>query len=114
MQPSPFQLVYYTDAAGLKPFREWLLALRDRAALQRIAVRLDRVELGNLGDHRSVGAGVMELRINYGPGYRVYYAHDGVRIVLLLIGGDKSTQVKDIKTAKGYWQDHEERKVCDP
>lgn len=107
---APFQLTYYTDAAGGKPFKEWLYGLRDRAAIARIVTRLERVELGNLGDHKGVGAGVMELRIPYGPGYRVYYALDGDRVVLLLLGGDKSTQTRDIETAKAYWQDYRERK----
>ncbi len=97
--------------SGRKPFREWLYGLGDRAAIARITTRLERVELGNLGDHKSVGSGVMELRITYGPGYRVYYAFDGTRVVLLLIGGSKNTQARDIETAKAYWQDHMERKA---
>ena len=107
---TPFQLSYYTDNAGRKPFREWLYGLHDRAAFARITIRLERVELGNLGDHKSVGAGVLELRITHGPGYRVYYALDGNQVVLLLIGGDKSTQTRDIEAAKAYWKDHQERK----
>lgn len=85
------------------------LQLRDRAAFARIATRLERVELGNLGDHESVGSGVMELRIHHGPGYRVYYAFSGDQIVLLLVGGDKRTQKKDIQTAISYWKDHQEK-----
>ena len=69
-------------------------------------MRLDRLELGNFGDCKPVGEGVLELRLDFGPGYRVYFAEDGPIIVLLLIGGDKNTQTKDIKTAKAYWQEH--------
>ena len=72
--------------------------------------RLDRVRQGNFGDFKHIGDGVYELRIDYGPGYRVYYGKDGNRIVLLLIGGDKSTQRRDIGTAVTYLQDYEERK----
>ena len=76
----------------------------------RIRVRLDRLEQGNLGDCKSLGDGVSELRIDCGPGYRLYFAEDGPVIVLLLIGGDKGTQAKDIKTAKQYWSEYQEVK----
>jgi putative addiction module killer protein len=68
--------------------------------------RLKRVELGNLGDHHGVGEGVYELRIDFGPGYRVYFGEDGKRLVVLLIGGTKKTQRRDIETAKRYWSDY--------
>lgn len=110
MGQAKYQLSYYADKAGKKPFREWFLALRDRVAMQRIAARLDRIVVGNPGDHKAVGGGVMELRIDHGPGYRVYYAHDGNQVVLLLFGGDKSTQRRDIETAKAYWQEHQGRR----
>ena len=76
--------------------------MRDRSAFARITTRLERVELGNVGDHK-----------NYGPGYRVYYAHSGDQIVLLLLGGDKTTQAQDIETAIAYWKKHQENKLCD-
>lgn len=76
----------------------------------KVRIRLDRVRLGNLGRNRSVGEGVYELKIDFGPGYRVYYALNGKTVVLLLLGGDKSSQKKDIVQAKAYWQDHKERK----
>jgi putative addiction module killer protein len=91
---------------GREPFSEWINALRDIKGRARIRVRLDRVSLGNLGDCCGVGEGVQELRIDYGPGYRVYWAQEGAMIVLLLCGGDKSTQAKDIETAKRYWSDY--------
>lgn len=74
-----------------------------------IQKRLRRVELGNLGDYRSVGEGVCELRIDYGPGYRVYFGQIEMKIVLLLCGGDKSTQEQDIRQAIKYWRDYEKR-----
>lgn len=74
-----------------------------------IQKRLRRVELGNLGDYQSVGEGVCELRIDYGPGYRVYFGQIEMKIVLLLCGGDKSTQEQDIRQAIKYWRDYEKR-----
>ncbi|HXE95100.1 MAG TPA: type II toxin-antitoxin system RelE/ParE family toxin [Dongiaceae bacterium] len=87
---------------------EWLYLLRDKVAVYRIRARLDRVELGNFGTAKPIGAGVSELKIDHGPGYRVYYAMNGKTVVLLLIGGDKSTQHKDIETAKAYWKRQKE------
>ena len=81
----------------------------DDVTRAKIRIRLDRVRLGNLGKNRNLGEGVYELKIDYGPGYRVYYALNGKTVVLLLLGGDKSTQKKDILQAKVYWEDHKER-----
>jgi putative addiction module killer protein len=81
-------------------FRDWLGRLRDRKAIARITSRIRRVELGNPGDFRSLGAGLMEMKIDYGPGYRVYFVHRGLSIVLLLCGGDKHTQRRDIEAAR--------------
>lgn len=81
-------------------FNRWLSGLRDRRAVARIAARLDRLAAGNPGDAEPVGEGVSELRINYGPGYRVYFIQRGPVLVVLLCGGDKSTQSKDIRQAK--------------
>jgi putative addiction module killer protein len=80
-------------------FVKWLVGLPDRRARVRIADRIDRLALGNPGDVKSVGSGVSELRIDYGPGYRLYFTKRGKAIVLLLCGGDKSTQARDIKLA---------------
>lgn len=80
-------------------FNDWFVNLKDRQAARRIQVRIDRVEEGNLGDCKPVGEGVSEMRIHYGPGYRVYFTQRGMEIIILLAGGDKSTQAKDIKTA---------------
>ena len=82
-------------------FEAWFEALRDKQAARRIQARIDRLEEGNFGDCQPVGEGVSEMRIHYGPGYRVYLAQRGTEIVILLAGGDKATQNKDIKTALG-------------
>lgn len=81
-------------------YRAWFERLRDLRARGRITARVVRVSLGNLGDAKSVGDGVSELRIDYGPGYRVYFTQRGRRVVLLLCGGDKSTQKRDVARAK--------------
>jgi putative addiction module killer protein len=80
-------------------FDDWFTGLRDQQAKRRIQIRIDRAEDGNFGDCEPVGEGVSEMRIHYGPGYRVYFAQRGMEVVILLAGGDKSTQFKDIKTA---------------
>ena len=90
-------------------FRRWFRRLRDRQVRARIRTRLDRVELtGNLGDTRSVGSGVSELRINYGPGYRLYYTRHGEDVVMLLCGGDKDSQQHDIRRAQQLAESLEE------
>jgi putative addiction module killer protein len=99
----------YIISDGRVPFAEWIDSLRDRNTRAKINNRLKRVSLGNLGDYCSVGGGVFELRIDLGPGYRVYFGQIGVTIVLLLCGGDKSTQDRDILKAKEYWAEYEER-----
>ena len=81
-------------------FADWLDNLRDSRARTRIIARLDRMEMGNFGDVRPVGGGVNELRIHYGPGYRVYFVRRGPAVVILLCGGDKKTQHADIAKAK--------------
>lgn len=83
----------------LAEFQHWLTGLHDDRAVARIAERLERLRLGNPGDHKSVGKGVMELRLAYGPGYRVYYVQHGDVVIVLLCGGDKSTQQADIRRA---------------
>ena len=83
-----------------KAFLTWLSGLRDRRAIARINIRIRRLQMGNPGDAKSVGRGVYEMRIDYGPGFRVYFKRQGNTILLLLCGGDKKTQVKDIVTAK--------------
>jgi putative addiction module killer protein len=86
-------------------FDRWLSGLRDPKAAGRVQVRLDRLAMGNPGDVKPVGEGISEMKINYGPGYRVYFMQRGPVIVLLLCGGDKSTQSKDIDQAKAIAAD---------
>lgn len=88
-------------------FDRWLRHLRDRTARQRIEVRLDRLRMGNAGDVRPVGDGVSELRVHYGPGYRVYFAQKGSNLVVLLCGGNKSDQADDIAQAKAMSREWE-------
>jgi putative addiction module killer protein len=97
------ELLRYQREDGREPFTEWLDGVRDRAAQARIRVRLRQVEAGNFGDSQPVGEGVIELRVHVGAGYRVYRGRYGTSVVLLLRGGDKSSQVSDIKRAKALW-----------
>lgn len=109
MEAQPRQIRRYITSDGKVPFAEWLDSLRDSRAKVKIEARLERVKLGNLGDYRSVEEGVCELRIKYGSGYRVYFGFRGSTIVLLLCGGDKSTQNEDIDKAIEYWRNYETR-----
>jgi putative addiction module killer protein len=99
-------IALYETEDGKRPFKQWLDSLRDKVTIARINARLGRIELGNFGDAKPVGNGVMELRLVFGSGYRIYYGLDGDKLVVLLMGGDKSTQEKDIKTAHNYWSDY--------
>ena len=99
----------YRTAEGHSPFGDWLRGIRDSRARARILKRLDRVRLDLMGDCRSVGGGVLELRVDYGRGYRVYFGRHGTGLVLLLIGGDKRTQQRDIEHAQNYWQNWKQR-----
>ncbi|NOQ77609.1 MAG: type II toxin-antitoxin system RelE/ParE family toxin [Methylococcaceae bacterium] len=96
---------YITDD-GVSPFHRWLYKLKNREARARIRIRLDRVARGNLGDYKLLSNGLYELRFTIGSGYRIYFGRDGERIILLLCGGDKSTQTKDIEHARLYLDDY--------
>lgn len=88
------------EISEIPTYAAWFAGLRDRTARARIDIRIRRLSLGNSGDTRSVGDGVSELRIHYGPGYRIYLTKQGDAVVILLAGGDKSSQDKDIRLAK--------------
>lgn len=107
MEIRPRIIQLYRTAAGVCPFNEWLETL-DKKSQAIVETRFDRVTLGNFGDYDSVGEGVFELRIHYGPGLRIYYGLDGEDIVLLLLGGTKKSQKRDIKTAQRYWKDYKQ------
>lgn len=109
MDSTPREIILYVTENNTCPFEAWLEGLRDRRARAKIRKRLDRVQLGNLGDVKPVGEGVSELRVDYGPGYRIYFAQVGTVVVLLLSGGDKSSQRQDILKAKQYWIDFQQR-----
>ena len=96
----------YRNANGVAPFDQLIAKLRDERARARILIQVDRLKLGLSGDWKPVGEGVFELRIFEGKGYRVYFARQGRVCVILLCGGDKSTQVRDIELAKKYWLDY--------
>jgi putative addiction module killer protein len=103
------QVEVYLDKDGKAPFSIWINGLTDLKGRAKIRERIARLRLGNMGDCERVGEGVFELRIHYGPGYRVYFGQDGNRIVVLILGGAKKTQKKDIKAAKILWKDYKER-----
>ena len=109
MEAQEKTILIYVKESGETPFSDWLKSLRDRKSRAIIRTRLNRIRLGNLGDCKSVGEGVRELRINFAAGYRVYFAQQGSTVIVLLCGGDKSSQQKDIKQAKLYWQDYKRR-----
>jgi len=104
-----FQIRHYVTPSNKDVYMEWWSKLRDHKARIAIDRRTYRLEQGNFGDHKYLKDGVSELRIDVGPGYRVYYAIDGTQIVLLLCGGDKSTQSADIEKAYAYWKEWQSR-----
>jgi putative addiction module killer protein len=105
-----YQIEHYLSQTGRDFFNEWVSSLPDRRARAFTLARVGRMEAGAFGDCKPVGDGVWEARIDYGPGYRVYYARAGSRLILLLTGGDKRRQKADIARAIEYWNDWQERK----
>ncbi len=106
METTPKEAYLYRSQSGRCPFEAWLDSLKDRKGRAKIRARIARARAGNLGKCDSVGEGVLGLKIDFGPGYRVYFGEVGHAIVILLCGGDKSSQVKDIKAAHDYWTDY--------
>jgi putative addiction module killer protein len=96
----PFYTIQMLTIYTTQLFDEWFAAIKDKQSARRIQVRIDRAEDGHLGDHQSVGQGVWEMRLHHGPGFRVYFMWRGEEMLILLAGGDKSSQAKDIETAQ--------------
>jgi len=103
------EVLRYLTEEGKDVVGQWLADLNDAQARARIAARIARLAVGNFGDSKALGDGVSELRVDWGPGYRVYYAMTGRMCVLLLCGGDKRKQTADIKRAVAYWRDYKRR-----
>lgn len=104
-----YQIRHDLTSDGTDVFQDWLKQLRDGLAKMAVVKRVNRLELGNFGDHRFCRDGIWELRIDVGPGYRVYDAMSGQQVVLLLSGGNKGSQDADIGRACGYWKDWQSR-----
>lgn len=100
----------YIGSRNRAPFEEWLVSL-DRQAQAKLVIALTRLERGNTSNVEAIGEGVAELKLNWGPGYRVYFGQDGARLVILLGGGTKARQTQDIATAKARWADYKARKL---
>ena len=103
---TPKRVIVYANESEEEPFTEWLYGLRDIIGRRRILARVSRLQQGNYGGCEPVGEGVSELRLFFGSGYRVYFGEQGNDIVVLLCGGDKGSQSKDIQQAKAYWKEY--------
>ena len=99
----------YITEDRIEPFAEWIKKLRDSQTRMRVLKSITKMRLGNFGDSESVGEGVSELKLDFGAGYRVYYAKQGEKIVFLLCGGDKKSQQKNIEQAREYWAEYKAR-----
>lgn len=111
MQIKPRLIDYYATPSGKAPAREWLSSLRDKITQAILYKRIRQAGLGQFGKTRNVGDGVWELKIDYGPGYRVYYGIHNDELILLLMAGSKRTQASDIKKARVYWLEWKERET---
>jgi putative addiction module killer protein len=107
--PLTTQIIVYRDAEGHEPFPTWVEELDPQAAA-KVSIALKRMAAGNLGDVKPVGEGVSERRIDWGPGYRVYFGQDGAQLIVLVGGGTKKGQQQDIATAKARWADYKRRR----
>ena len=105
----PKQVVIYADEDGIEPFQTWLNNLRDKQGRRHVLKRLLRVQQGNYGDVKPIGEGLSELRIFFGPGYRVYFGEYAGNIVIVLCCGDKDSQNQDLEKAKAYWKEYKSR-----
>jgi len=105
------QIEFYETANGKCPFETWLKDMKEQHTRAQVLMRLDRLKLANFGDCKTLQEGVCELRIHYGPGIRIYYGKIGSKVVLLLCGGDKGSQNRDIAKAKEYLKDYQSREL---
>ncbi|MFA7567827.1 MAG: type II toxin-antitoxin system RelE/ParE family toxin [Alkalispirochaeta sp.] len=105
-----WEVLIYSDENGREPFSQWIADI-DPASRARIFARLDRIERGNFGDYKAIAKGLSELRFHFGPGYRVYFGTAKDTLVILLAGGDKKTQKRDIKRAHQLWDEFLKRKL---
>ena len=103
------EVIFYQTREGKEPYKDWLYSLDDKILKYRIETREHRIRYGNYGDHKRFH-GIIELRLDFGKGYRIYCGEDGNKLVILLIGGDKASQDKDILKAQEYWRDYHEHK----
>ncbi|MGB8702842.1 MAG: type II toxin-antitoxin system RelE/ParE family toxin [Thermosynechococcaceae cyanobacterium] len=103
---TPKRVIIYKNPDEVAPFKAWLNNLQDKVTRQRIIARISRMQQGNYGDWKPVGEGVNELRMFFGSGYRVYFGERNDDLVVLLCGGDKSSQGEDIAQAKAYWKEY--------
>lgn len=101
---------YYCSEMGVEPYKQWFDSIRSVKAKQRILTTISKMERGLFGDVKSVGQGVQECRIHFEKGYRIYFGNDGDKVVILLVGSDKSNQEKEIENAKNYWKDYKRLK----
>lgn len=102
-----YEILVYENAQGIRPYQKWLEKMRNPQALVQIQKRIQRMANGNFGDCKALGSGLWELRIDCGPGYRIYYAVYGNKIIVLFAGGDKSTQAEDIARSQQFKKDYE-------
>lgn len=105
------EIELYETSNGKRPFEIWFKDIKELITRSKILTRIDRLKLGNFGDCKILQEGVCELKIHYGPGIRIYYGKIGKKIILLLCGGDKSSQIKDIAKAKEYLKDYQSREM---
>ncbi len=104
------RILIYRDSEGRSPCLEWFNSIKSRESLDRIDARLNLIRLGNLGDHKSLKRGIYELRLFFGSGYRIYFAREGHTLIILLNGGGKGSQKRDIQKARAYHKDYVERR----
>src|SRR5258708_4806417 len=107
------EIRYYVAAGGQQPFAEWFADL-EAVARAKVTRAIARLEQGNVSNVKTVGEGVLEYRIDFGPGYRVYFGRDGEALVILLTGGTKKRQQRDIETAKEYWREYKQTRRVSP